>query len=399
MTSTMSVHALGQINAATRPCKQAGPTSRPCLISRKVNAACSSSAQQRFLSGSRLLKNALPQIVRHRQTSVVASSAAASSPAVPAAAPRKENPLVLGALFAGWYGFNTFFNIYNKQVLKVFPYPVTCTTVQFAVGSLFAVFMWTVGLLKKPEFSKDMAKGISPLAGVHSLGNLLTNVSLGRVAVSFTHTIKALEPFFSVALSAAFLGDTPTIPIVLSLFPIVGGVAMASVTEATFNWGGFLAAMGSNITFQSRNVLSKKFMGKDTKGSVRLDNINLFSIITIMSFFILAPVTLLLEGVKFTPSAMQSMGILNSSEVIQKTLLAGVCFHAYQQVSYMILQRVTPVTHSVGNCLKRVIVIVASVIVFQNPMSKQNMIGTGISLAGVFIYSQVKRMSGKKKLA
>ena len=41
----------------------------------------------------------------------------------------------------------------------------------------------------------------------------------------------------------------------------------------------------------------------------------------------------------------------------------------------MILQRVTPVTHSVGNCLKRVIVIVASVIVFKNPMSRQNMIG------------------------
>ena len=45
------------------------------------------------------------------------------------------------------------------------------------------------------------------------------------------------------------------------------------------------------------------------------------------------------------------------------------------QVSYMILQRVSPVTHSIGNCLKRVIVIVASVIVFQNPMSRQNMIG------------------------
>lgn len=42
----------------------------------------------------------------------------------------------------------------------------------------------------------------------------------------------------------------------------------------------------------------------------------------------------------------------------------------------MILQRVSPVTHSVGNCLKRVIVIVASVIVFQNPMSQKNMIGT-----------------------
>jgi hypothetical protein len=45
------------------------------------------------------------------------------------------------------------------------------------------------------------------------------------------------------------------------------------------------------------------------------------------------------------------------------------------QVSYMILQRVSPVTHSIGNCLKRVIVIVASVIFFQNPMGAQNMLG------------------------
>jgi hypothetical protein len=33
-------------------------------------------------------------------------------------------------------------------------------------------------------------KAILPLAAVHTLGNLLTNVSLGKVAVSFTHTIK-----------------------------------------------------------------------------------------------------------------------------------------------------------------------------------------------------------------
>ena len=46
----------------------------------------------------------------------------------------------------------------------------------------------------------------------------------------------------------------------------------------------------------------------------------------------------------------------------------------------MILQRVSPVTHSIGNCLKRVIVIVASVIFFQNPMSQQNMLGALLQL-------------------
>jgi drug/metabolite transporter (DMT)-like permease len=69
-----------------------------------------------------------------------------------------------------------------------------------------------------------------------------------------------MEPFFSVMFSAIFLGDVPPVPVLLTLLPIVGGVIMASLSEATFNWTGFLAAMFSNITFQSRNVLSKKFM-------------------------------------------------------------------------------------------------------------------------------------------
>ena len=48
-----------------------------------------------------------------------------------------------------------------------------------------------------PLTSPPQAVSISPLALVHTLGNSLTNISLGAVAVSFTHTIKALEPMFS----------------------------------------------------------------------------------------------------------------------------------------------------------------------------------------------------------
>jgi solute carrier family 35 protein E1 len=48
---------------------------------------------------------------------------------------------------------------------------------------------------------------ILPLAIIHVMGNAFTNMSLGKVAVSFTHTIKAMEPFFSVLLSALFLGQ------------------------------------------------------------------------------------------------------------------------------------------------------------------------------------------------
>lgn len=144
----------------------------------------------------------------------------------------------------------------------MFPYPLTCTAIQFAIGSLLAGFMWLFRLHPRPHLQEGALKAISPLATIHVVGNVLTNVSLRAVAPSFTHTVKALEPFFSVLMSAIFLGDRPTLAVVASLIPIISGVALASTSELSFNWTGFIAALGSNITFQSRNVLSKKFMIK-----------------------------------------------------------------------------------------------------------------------------------------
>ena len=306
--------------------------------------------------------------------------------------------LMLLALFGCWYGFNIVFNIYNKQILKSFPYPVTVTLIELGIGSALIAAMWASGAKKPPSLTKDMLKPIVPLAVIHAVGNLLTNVSLGKVAVSFTHTIKASEPFFSVLLSALFLGDIPSLAVVLALVPVVGGVALASMTEVSFCWAGFLAALGSNITFQSRNVLSKKMMGMSViKGAI--DNINLFSVITMLSCLVCLPVAVGLEGVRFTPAAIAATGA-SVSELTKALMVAGFCFQMYQQISYMILSRVSPVTHSVGNCMKRVTVIVVTLLYFKNPVSPLNMVGTAMALGGVFLYSRAKRAEGaKKKLA
>ncbi len=157
-------------------------------------------------------------------------------------------------------------------------------------------------------------------------------------------------------------------------------------------------SQGSNVTFQSRNVLSKKLIGGDGCANacpaIPMDNIDLFSIITLLSFALTLPAAVILEGVsfffcslyvcpyklcvysqvRFTPGAVaayaaQSGGALTSAVIIQKAMIAGACFHMYQQISYMILARVSPVTHSVGNCVKRVVVISFSVLFFKNAVS------------------------------
>ena len=186
-----------------------------------------------------------------RRPTAAATAATAATAVTSERSPVPVKTLILGVLFAGWYACNIVFNICNKQVLGAYPFPLTSTLWQFAAGVAFMALLQITGIhrLNKDSLTMESLKAIAPLAIVHTLGNVLTNVSLGKVAVSFTHTIKAMEPFFSVLLSSLFLGDVPSVAVIATLVPIVGGVAAASVTEASFNWPGFLAAMVSFFLF------------------------------------------------------------------------------------------------------------------------------------------------------
>ncbi|KAL0921414.1 hypothetical protein M5K25_008481 [Dendrobium thyrsiflorum] len=181
-----------------------------------------------------------------RQDLVVrASSVPESAGESPAKASELQQTLLLGSLFGLWYLFNIYFNIYNKQVLKVFPNPLTITTCQFLIGTVFVLFVWTTNLYRRPKITSSQLLAILPLAIVHTLGNLFTNMSLGKVAVSFTHTIKAMEPFFSVLLSALFLGEMElqNTPMTVQL----GQGARIQLANAVINAG----SSGATIQFGS----------------------------------------------------------------------------------------------------------------------------------------------------
>jgi hypothetical protein len=68
--------------------------------------------------------------------------------------------LYLGLLFALWYAANIFFNIWNKQVLKAYNFPITGTFVQFGVGLCIASAMWLFRLKPMPTVRRRRA--VSP---------------------------------------------------------------------------------------------------------------------------------------------------------------------------------------------------------------------------------------------
>jgi solute carrier family 35 protein E1 len=272
----------------------------------------------------------------------------------------RENLFLVG-LLTTWYGSNIFYNIYNKQVLSVFPYASTCTFVHLLTACVLMAFMWLLRLKKLPQINKQVVEQVLPVSALHLVGFVATNMSLGAVNVSLTHTIKSLEPFFTVVLSYLFLGTVPSFIVTLTLIPIVAGVVIASATDLSFGWFGFITAMVSNVAFQSRNVISKKLMVSSSLDSLEdgsqnqsepLDEINLFACMTISATILMVPFVLAIDGFSLY-ERFNALGTgLVSTDVVTKTVLAGICRTGDVISSYALLSKINPVTHSVTNCVK-----------------------------------------------
>ena len=61
------------------------------------------------------------------------------------------------------------------------------------------------------------------------------------------------------------------------------------------------------------------------------------------------------------------------------------------EVMYMCLARVNPVTLAVGNTVKRVVIIAAAMVVLGEAMEPVAMVGTTVAIAGVLLYSILKQ--------
>ncbi|XP_045404699.1 solute carrier family 35 member E2B isoform X2 [Lemur catta] len=88
-------------------------------------------------------------------------------------------------------------------------------------------------------------------------------VSLKNVAVSFAETVKSSAPIFTVIMSRMILGEHTGLLVNLSLVPVMGGLALCTATEMSFNVLGFSAALSTNIMDCLQNVFSKKLLSGD----------------------------------------------------------------------------------------------------------------------------------------
>ena len=235
------------------------------------------------------------------------------------------------------------------------------------------------------------------MGALRGLTVLLGLVSLSHVAASFTETIKSTAPLFTVYISWLVLRQRTSGPVVLSLVPVMAGLVVCAKTEASFDAVGFWAAVSNNVIDCLQNVLSKKVVGK--LGPVKLQfYTSILAIVFQLPLLVyreMPDLSALLDPAKRAPRAADAAapGAFGLRPDAGAARVAGlvalnVCsYHAQSVSAYFVVDKLSPVTVSVANTLKRALLILLTILYFGNEVTPESYFGIAIVVLGVFLYN------------
>uniref|UniRef100_A0A452GYI9 Sugar phosphate transporter domain-containing protein n=1 Tax=Gopherus agassizii TaxID=38772 RepID=A0A452GYI9_9SAUR len=211
-------------------------------------------------------------------------------------------------------------------------------------------------------------------------------VSLKNVAVSFAETVKSSAPIFTVIMSRMILGEYTGLLVNLSLIPVMGGLALCTATEISFNILGFSAALSTNIMDCLQNVFSKKLLSGD---KYRFSAPELQFYTSAAAVVMLIPAWIFFMDVPVIGKSGRRFSY--NQDVIVLLLIDGVLFHLQSVTAYALMGKISPVTFSVASTVKHALSIWLSIIVFGNKITSLSAIGTVLVTIGVLLYNKAKQ--------
>ncbi|XP_054577141.1 solute carrier family 35 member E2B isoform X2 [Eptesicus fuscus] len=211
-------------------------------------------------------------------------------------------------------------------------------------------------------------------------------VSLKNVAVSFAETVKSSAPIFTVIMSRMILGEYTGLLVNLSLVPVMGGLALCTATEMSFNILGFSAALSTNIMDCLQNVFSKKLLSGD---KYRFSAAELQFYTSAAAVAMLVPAWVFFMDLPVLGRSGRSFSY--TQDVVLLLLTDGVLFHLQSVTAYALMGRISPVTFSVASTVKHALSVWLSIIVFGNKITSLSAVGTVLVMAGVLLYNKARQ--------
>jgi solute carrier family 35 protein E1 len=243
-----------------------------------------------------------------------------------------------------------------------------------------------------------------PMAAFQIGGHLLSSTATSKIPVSLVHTIKGLSPLFTVFAYRVIFDIRYPIATYLSLIPLTLGVILACSTEFRGNIFGIFCAFLAAIIFVTQNIFSKRLFNEAAKAeadghyvqSRKLDKLNLLCYSSGLAFVLTSPIWFWSEGLTLLSDFFHdgSLDLTDKPESFDHGRLAiefifNGTFHFGQNIiAFVLLSMVSPVTYSVASLIKRVFVVVISIIWFQYSTTPIQAVGIGLTFFGLYLYDR-----------
>lgn len=161
-------------------------------------------------------------------------------------------------------------------------------------------------------------------------------VALWYIPVSFAEIIKSSAPIFTVVISILVLKEHSSCHVILTLLPIMLGLALCSAFEIHFHYLGLITALCGNLSECLQNVLSKRVLTLD---KFEPNQIQLFT--SIYSLIVQIPYLYYFIYTRFSSLS----DLLSDHWLITTYALSGLSFYLQTLTEYQLIHLISPVSH------------------------------------------------------
>jgi drug/metabolite transporter (DMT)-like permease len=287
--------------------------------------------------------------------------------------------------------------IVSKRIMTGYNRPSELVILQqgasFVLDFIVIMFMaQTTGITKLFKQARLAIQYTGPVALCLALARILTYASFNKCPASLVQTVKASSPVFAVIVSCILYRKFTSTKTVLALIPIIAGVVLCAVTEIEFDMLGFVGAVLSTLMGVLQTFASKRFLSLKVEKSLVLFHM----LVCLASMMLVVPFRLL--------NSLQHMGTPPPIESAPATggiaallVISALCNWGQTMCSMLVLSRLSTLSHQVANVLRRLIVIVGSLLYFGGEITLLKMTGICLALGGFFLYKQSQKGQPKIK--
>jgi drug/metabolite transporter (DMT)-like permease len=286
-----------------------------------------------------------------------------------------------------WFFLNVVLALLNKYIFKNthFNFPVLLSFVHMFVGAILSYLAAFLGLYKSEteKLSPQARTAIRVFVIIFCLNIAFGNISVQIVNLAASQVVRSTTPLFMIVVAYKFLNSVPSLSIVLSVLPIVFGVALTVVGDMDLDIFSLAVLFLGNLLAALKVVLANKYINQFKLHPVDL----LKELSPLASLFML--------GFAVVKGELRDFFIERASSGISwntyfMVLFTAVCAFSLNWTNMMANKYTSPLTMSVTANVKQVFLVVLSIFIYNVPMNIFNTSGIIIAFLGMFYYSYVK---------